>query len=154
MSVEEEPLHSGKLPPREPGAITFQNVTFGYSTEHPILKNVSFTIPANQKTAIIGENGCGKSTILKLIQGFYQADSGTIAIDGLPLKDFQLHQLRRQFAYVLQNTPLFSGTIRDNITYGFENPVAEDEVIAAAKQAGLCSLWQTADRRSYTFPII
>ena len=127
MSVEEEPLHSGKLPPREPGAITFQNVTFGYSTEHPILK---------------------------LIQGFYQADSGTIAIDGLPLKDFQLHQLRRQFAYVLQNTPLFSGTIRDNITYGFENPVAEDEVIAAAKQAGLCSLWQTADRRSYTFPII
>ena len=137
MSVEEEPLHSGKLPPREPGAITFQNVTFGYSTEHPILKNVSFTIPANQKTAIIGENGCGKSTILKLIQGFYQADSGTIAIDVLPLKDFQLHQLRRQFAYVLQNTPLFSGTIRDNITYGFENPVAEDEVIAAAKQAGI-----------------
>ena len=81
MNVEEEPLHSGKLPPREPGAITFQNVTFSYSTEHPILKNVSFTIHANQKTAIIGENGCGKSTILKLIQGFYQADSGTIAID-------------------------------------------------------------------------
>lgn len=137
LDETEESLLSGKTPSPEPAAITFQNVTFGYDPMHPILKNVSFTIPANQKTAIVGENGCGKSTILKLIQGFYQTDSGTIAIGGVPLKDLKLHSLRRQFAYVIQNTPLFSGTIQDNITYGLEQPACKEDIISAAKQAGI-----------------
>lgn len=119
------------------GDIVFDHVKFGYDKEQPILKDVSFTIPKGKNTAIVGSNGCGKSTVLKLMQCFYQPCEGNITINGCSLKDIDYNQVRSQFSYVLQNTPLFSGTIRENITYGVKGDVDEKEVIEAAKQADI-----------------
>lgn len=136
LGLEEERLNDGEAF-CEPGSISFQHVCFGYDPEIPILKNVSFTIPENKTIAIVGSNGCGKSTVLKLLQGFYSVDSGTISIGNVPVSKIQMQEVRRQFAYVLQNTPLFSGTIRDNITYGLKEAVSDEEIINAAKAADI-----------------
>lgn len=137
LSLEEECLEVGAKLTGERRDIVFQNVTFGYDPAHPILKDVSFTIPAGKKTAVVGTNGSGKSTVLRLLQGFYAPGSGVILLGGIPLSGLALKEVRGQFAYVLQNTPLFAGTIRENITYGTEGEVREEEIIAAAKAADI-----------------
>lgn len=135
LDLEAERLDGGEELSGGARELRFENVNFGYDEENLILKDVSFTIPQNKKTAIIGGNGSGKSTVLKLLQGFYAPNDGTISIGGVPLDEFSMRFVRGQFVYVLQNTPLFSGTIRDNITYGVKGEISQDEVIAAAKQA-------------------
>lgn len=106
------------LNPLRPGEIKFENVTFGYHPDRPILKNVSFTIPAGERVAIVGPSGLGKSTILKLVFRFYDVTSGRILIDGQDISKVELDTLRRAIGVVPQETPLFNDTIMENIRYG------------------------------------
>lgn len=106
------------LSPLQPGEIKFENVTFGYHPDRPILKNASFTIPAGEKVAIVGPSGLGKSTILKLVFRFYDVTSGRILIDGQDISKVDLESLRRAIGVVPQETPLFNDTMLENIRYG------------------------------------
>ncbi|KAK5115699.1 Iron-sulfur clusters transporter atm1, mitochondrial [Meristemomyces frigidus] len=116
------------------GEIKFENVSFGYSAERPILRNLNLTIPAGQKVAIVGPSGCGKSTILRLLFRFYDVESGRITIDGQDIRDVSLESLRKSIGVVPQDTPLFNDTIGHNIRYG-DVGATETAMIAAAKKA-------------------
>ena len=121
-------------PGRAKGQITFENVSFAYEEEAPILNGVSFRIEPGQIVGIVGPTGSGKSTVLSLVPRFYDASSGRVAIDGIDVTDYKLSALRSQIGYVLQETVLFRGTIRENIAYGRPG-ATEDEIIEAAKIA-------------------
>lgn len=122
-----------------PGEIRFENVSFGYHPERPILKNVSFTIPAGEKVAIVGPSGSGKSTILRLIFRFYDVDSGKIYIDDQDISEVTLDSLRRAIGIVPQDTPLFNDTIYENIRYGRLDATKEeiDRMIDKVQLRGL-----------------
>ncbi len=121
-------------PGRAKGQITFENVHFAYEKEAPILNGVSFQIEPGQIVGIVGPTGSGKSTVLSLVPRFYDAISGRVAIDGIDVTDYKLSALRSQVGYVLQETVLFRGTIRENIAYGRPG-ATEDEIVEAAKIA-------------------
>ncbi|MBV9722711.1 MAG: ATP-binding cassette domain-containing protein, partial [Mycobacterium sp.] len=116
------------------GEIAFEHVSFGYDDEEPVLRDVCFTIKPGQLVGFVGPTGSGKSTVVSLIPRFYDANAGSITIDGVDVRDYKLHELRKHIGFVLQETVLFRGTIRENIAYG--NPRAtEDEIVQAAKLA-------------------
>jgi ATP-binding cassette, subfamily B, multidrug efflux pump len=117
------------------GRIQFEHVTFRYfGGGDPVLRDVSFIAEPGQTVALLGATGSGKTTIINLIPRFYDASAGTVCIDGHDVRDVTLDSLRSQIGIVLQDTTLFSGTIRDNIAFG--RPDANmDDVIAAAKAA-------------------
>jgi ABC-type multidrug transport system fused ATPase/permease subunit len=121
-------------PPPLKGNISFAEVDFGYNENAPVLNKVSFEIKAGQLIGIVGPTGSGKSTIVSLIPRFYDPESGLVTIDGLDVRDFRIQGLRKQIAYVLQETVLFRGTVAANIAYGKED-ATRDEIIAAAKLA-------------------
>jgi len=121
-------------PGRVKGAITFDRVSFGYSKNEPVLHEVSFAIEPGQVVGIVGPTGSGKSTVLSLLPRFYDPLFGRIQIDGIDVADYRLAALRSQIGFVLQDTMLFPGTIRDNIAYG-RPEATDDEIIAAAKIA-------------------
>ena len=113
--------------------IEFENVSFGYTPNEMIIKNLSFTVKKGQKIAIIGETGAGKTTIVKLLMRFYDIDSGSIKIDGTDIEEYDKNSLRSMIGMVLQDSWLFSDTISNNIRYG--NLDAKDsDVIDAASQ--------------------
>ncbi|KAH0542076.1 Iron-sulfur clusters transporter atm1, mitochondrial [Glutinoglossum americanum] len=116
------------------GEIRIENVTFGYHPDRPILRNLSLTIPAGKKVAIVGPSGCGKSTILRLLFRFYDVQEGRILIDGQDIRDVSLKSLRSSIGVVPQDTPLFNNTIEHNIRYGNIEATPE-EVKAAAQRA-------------------
>jgi subfamily B ATP-binding cassette protein MsbA len=116
------------------GEIAFENVAFGYDPEAPVLKDVSFKIAPGQLVGIVGTTGGGKSTVVSLIPRFYDPLGGRVLIDGVDLRDLELASLRSKIGYVLQDTVLFHGTIRENIAYGRPN-AKEEEIVAAAKLA-------------------
>ncbi|KAF2007666.1 iron-sulfur clusters transporter atm1, mitochondrial precursor, partial [Amniculicola lignicola CBS 123094] len=116
------------------GEIRFENVTFGYRPDRPILRNLTLTIPAGKKIAIVGPSGCGKSTILRLLFRFYDVQEGRILVDGQDIRDVSLESLRKAIGVVPQDTPLFNDTIGHNIGYGNLEAIHED-VINAAKKA-------------------
>ncbi|KAI9816520.1 MAG: Iron-sulfur clusters transporter atm1, mitochondrial [Pycnora praestabilis] len=116
------------------GRIKFENVTFGYHPNRPILKNINLTIPAGKKIAIVGPSGCGKSTILRLLFRFYDVQEGRILIDDQDIRDVSLESLRKAIGVVPQDTPLFNNTIEHNIRYG-NMEAGPDEVRRAAKRA-------------------
>ncbi|KAI9830236.1 MAG: Iron-sulfur clusters transporter atm1, mitochondrial [Sarea resinae] len=116
------------------GEIKFENVTFGYHPDRPILQNLNLTIPAGKKIAIVGPSGCGKSTILRLVFRFYDVQEGRILIDGQDIRNVSLDSLRRSIGVVPQDTPLFNNTIEHNIRYG-NLEASTDDVIKAAKRA-------------------
>jgi ABC-type multidrug transport system fused ATPase/permease subunit len=116
------------------GEIEFQNVAFSYNDEAKVLTDVSFSIKAGQMVGVVGPTGCGKSTIVSLIPRFYDPTGGSVKIDGVDLRDYKFLALRDQIGYVLQETVLFAGSVRDNIAYGREN-VTEEQIIEAAKLA-------------------
>ncbi|PVH94239.1 hypothetical protein DM02DRAFT_198378 [Periconia macrospinosa] len=118
------------------GELKFENVTFGYRPDRPILKNLNLTIPAGKKVAIVGPSGCGKSTILRLLFRFYDVQGGRILIDGQDIRDVKVDSLRRAIGVVPQDTPLFNNTIEHNIRYG-NLEASRDKVIEAAKRARL-----------------
>ena len=116
------------------GEIIFNHVAFGYDPELPVLRDISVTIKPGEMVGIVGATGCGKSTIASLIPRFRDPDAGGITIDGVDVRDYALRKLRAQIGFVLQDTVLLRGTVRDNI--GFGRPDAtEDEIVKAAKLA-------------------
>lgn len=114
-------------------SIKFDNVTFGYDDED-VLKNVTFTVKSGSKTALVGSSGSGKSTVLKLVAGFYKASSGNIFLGGTDISNVDDESLLKYYSVVFQDVLLFDGTIMDNIRLGNKN-ATDDEVIKAAKLA-------------------
>jgi subfamily B ATP-binding cassette protein MsbA len=121
-------------PPPFKGEITFENVSFGYDAHIPVLRDISFTIGPGQMVGIVGPTGSGKSTLVSLIPRFRDPSGGRITIDGVDITDYTLHGLRTQIGFVLQNTVLLRGTIRDNIAFGRPD-ASDDEIVLAAKLA-------------------
>jgi ABC-type multidrug transport system fused ATPase/permease subunit len=117
-------------PGRVAGAVAFDRVSFGYDRDSPVLNEVSFKIEPGQVVGIVGPTGSGKSTVLSLLPRFYDPVLGRVLIDGIDVANYKLAALRTQIAFVLQDTVLFRGTVRENIAYG--RPDATDEEIAAA----------------------
>ncbi|EEP80592.1 transporter ATM1 [Uncinocarpus reesii 1704] len=138
VNIKELP-NAKPLQLRQGGEIRFENVTFGYHPERTVLKNVSFTIPAGEKFAIVGPSGCGKSTILRLLFRFYDVQGGRILIDGQDIRDITLESLRKSIGVVPQDTPLFNNTIEHNIRYGRIDATRE-EVREAAQRAHIHEL--------------
>jgi ATP-binding cassette, subfamily B, multidrug efflux pump len=117
------------------GNIAFENVSFAYTDEDWVLKNISFEIEAGQTLAIVGSTGSGKSTIINILNRFYELQKGAIKIDGVNIKDYELHALRKRIAVVLQDVFLFSGSVFENITLRDES-ISREQVIEAAKMIG------------------
>lgn len=134
-----EVAHPKTLALTKGGEIKFQNVNFGYNAERQILKDLSLTIPAGKKVAIVGPSGCGKSTLLRLLFRFYDTQSGTITIDGQDIRDLSLNSLRESIGVVPQDTPLFNNTIEHNIRYG-RIDASQEEVRKAAQRAHIDGL--------------
>lgn len=127
-----QPIH------RVDGDLRIEHVSFAYQSE-PVLHDLSFTAPAGKVTAIAGPSGGGKSTLFGLLERYYEPTNGTIQLDKTPIQDFKLHDWRRQIGYVAQETALLSGTIRENICYGLEREISQEELervsdMAYAKQ--------------------
>jgi ATP-binding cassette subfamily B protein len=116
------------------GAVSFENVQFGYNPEQIIIHNFNCEVKPGQMVAIVGPTGAGKTTMVKLLMRFYDVNSGAIKVDGHNVKDFNRSELREHFGMVLQDTWLFQGTIMENIRYG-RLDATDEEVIAAAKAA-------------------
>ncbi len=114
------------------GEIVFENVTFSYKEGNPVLKNFHLHVKPGEKIALVGATGSGKTTVVNLLMRFYEIDSGRITIDGVDLKDYEKHALRRRMAIVLQDTVLFSDTIGANIRYGREGASDEETAFAAS----------------------
>ncbi|KAJ9124047.1 Iron-sulfur clusters transporter atm1, mitochondrial [Naganishia vaughanmartiniae] len=131
------------------GEIKFENVNFGYHPDRPIFKDLSFTIPAGKKVAIVGPSGCGKSTVFRLLFRFYDSQGGKILIDGQDIKDVQLESLRKAIGVVPQDTPLFHADIMHNIRYG-RLDATDEEVVAAARRAQVDKTIQTLPEKYNT----
>jgi len=116
------------------GEVVLKNVTFGYVPGKTVLKNINVVAKPGQKIAFVGSTGAGKTTITNLINRFYEIEEGEILIDGINIKNIKKDSLRSNIAMVLQDTHLFSGTVRENIRYG-RLDATDEEVIAAAKIA-------------------
>jgi ATP-binding cassette subfamily B protein len=116
------------------GNVTFEHVHFGYGPEKPVIHDFSTDIKPGQRVAIVGPTGAGKTTIVKLLMRFYDVNGGAILIDGVNIREMRREDLRRMFGMVLQDTWLFNGTFRENISYG-KLDASDEQVIAAAKMA-------------------
>ncbi|MFI3113950.1 ABC transporter ATP-binding protein [Streptococcus suis] len=116
------------------GAISFDNVSFSYSPDRSLIEHLDIDVKAGQKVAIVGPTGAGKSTMINLLMRFYDVTAGQILLDGVPISQYSREDLRRQIGMVLQETWIKSGTIHDNIAYGYPNATRE-LVIEAAKAA-------------------
>jgi ATP-binding cassette subfamily B (MDR/TAP) protein 7 len=118
------------------GRIRFENVTFAYHPDRPIFRNLSFTVPAGKKIAIVGPSGCGKSTVFRLLFRFYDPLGGRIYIDDQDIQDLQVESLRRNIGVVPQDTPLFHSDIMHNVRYG-RLDASDEEVKEAAIKANV-----------------
>ncbi len=135
MDGEDEELERGLDIPSDIQDICFEDVSFSYDDQTQVLNNISFTIPSCKVTAIVGENGCGKSTILKLLERFNEVQRGTIRIGDNKLTDFNVTKWRDSIGYLFQGNQMIKGSIADNIRYGVGREVSDEEIIEAAKQA-------------------
>ncbi|MGN1404496.1 MAG: ABC transporter ATP-binding protein [Ruminococcus sp.] len=114
--------------------VTFQDVQFSYVPEHPVLRNFTLTVPAGKKVALVGATGSGKTTVVNLLMRFYDIDSGEIRINQQNIQEVARDSLRHHIAIVLQDTVLFSGTVRDNLTYGSED-ITEEQLEKAVEMS-------------------
>jgi ATP-binding cassette subfamily B protein len=130
--VEERP--NARPLKRAAGSIEFADVSFSYDGEHKVLRNISFVVPPGTRVGIAGRTGAGKTTLASLLIRFYDPTAGQILLDGVDLRDYELADLRNQFALVLQDSVLFSTTIAENIAYGRPG-ATEREIVEAAKAA-------------------
>lgn len=131
---ESEDLKEAKVIENPKGHVVFENVTFGYREDVPVLKNISFEAKQGSNIALVGPTGAGKTTIVNLLTRFYDVTDGRILIDGRDIREYTRDSLRKCFGIVLQDTYLFSGTIKENIKYG-KLDATDEEVEAAAKMA-------------------
>lgn len=136
LDEENEDKVGGYLNAGEYMTVTFQNVQFSYGPEHPVIHDFTFTVPSGKKVALVGATGSGKTTIVNLLMRFYDIDSGKILINGQDITRVSRNNLRKNIAIVLQDTVLFSDTIRHNLKYGNEN--ASDEQIRKAMEMSRC----------------
>ncbi len=116
------------------GEIAFRNISFGYTADKILMKNIDFTAKPGQKIAVVGSTGAGKTTLINLLMRFYEVNGGQITLDGVPTTELTRNTLRSNFGMVLQDTWLFGGTVAENIAYGKPNATLE-EIKAAAKAA-------------------
>jgi len=139
LTVDWEPLGRDETAPAKDlkGLISFKNVGFEYEKDKPVLQDISFEVQPGQTVALLGSTGSGKTSLMALLPRFYSYTSGSITIDGFELKDMSRTFLRQQIGIVEQEPFLFSRTIRENITYGVNHEVSDEEVIAAAKAAAV-----------------
>lgn len=122
------------FPKSNKGSVSFENVSFGYSPDHLLMKRIHLNVLPGQKVAIVGPTGAGKTTLINLLMRFYEVNSGSILVDGVKTSDMTREELRNRFGMVLQDTWLFEGTIRDNIGYA-EDDMPMERIIASAKSA-------------------
>ena len=130
----EQPDAEGASDEKILGHVVLDDVSFGYNPDKTVLKNISLYAKPGQKIAFVGSTGAGKTTVTNLLNRFYDIEDGTITIDGKPLKEYKREFLRENIAMVLQDTHLFTGTVKENIRYG-RLDATDEEVIAAAKTA-------------------
>ena len=116
------------------GRVRFEDVSFSYTSEVPLIEHMNLEVKPGQRVAIVGPTGCGKTTVINLLMRFYDVNKGKITLDGVPIQDLTWESLRSSYGMVRQETWLKTGTIRDNISYGKPDATRE-EVIEAAKQA-------------------
>lgn len=133
---EEEQKADAQIPEKRPGHVEFDHVKFGYTPDKTIIHDFSCEAQPGQTIAIVGPTGAGKTTLIKLLQRFYDVDSGSLRVEGIDVRDWDRAALRGEFAMVLQDTWLFNGTIRENIRYG--RPDASDAEVEAAARAARC----------------
>lgn len=130
------PQRADALPvPDGPGAVRFEQVTFGYDPAKPVLKDVSFNVPGGSVVAVVGPTGSGKSTLVQLLARFYDPQHGRILLDGVDIRNVSLDSLRTEIAFVFQETYLFSETVSANVAYGRPHIKGGGEVEAAARLA-------------------
>jgi ABC-type multidrug transport system fused ATPase/permease subunit len=120
--------------PEIKGEVQYENVSFSYDGKTPVLQNINLTLKQGKMTALVGSSGSGKTTISNLLQRFYDPTEGQIKIDNIPISDVSLESLRKQIVVVAQDIQLFSGTLKENIAYGY-NDATDEEIEAAAKAA-------------------
>ena len=135
ISETDEENAGGENVPETCSNLVFDHVTFRYNEERDVLKDVSMTIPMGKVTAVIGGNGAGKSTVFKLLTRLYEPNEGRITFGEEEISKYNLTQWRDRFAYVFQKNPLVSGTVRENLTYGLDREVSEEELIEVTKKA-------------------
>ena len=152
LSVMNEPEETGSMEPFQTDAhdIIFENVDFAYVSGEPVLQHASFTVPDQKLTAIVGDSGSGKSTILNLIAKYYEPTSGTISIGGQPINHVAAERVLEQISMVDQDVFLFDDTIRDNIRHA--RPEATDEEIEAACRAANCDGFIRKMEKGYDTP--
>jgi ATP-binding cassette subfamily B protein len=135
LDEPEETPDAGKAVMASPrGAVQFDDVSFRYAEAVPLIDGMSLDIAPGMMIAIVGPTGAGKTTLVNLLMRFYDVDGGAIRVDGVDIRQLKRGALRRMFGMVLQDTWLFSGTIRENIAYGREN-ASEEAIVSAAKAA-------------------
>lgn len=138
---EEEAMedHEPLQPVTDPKVVSFENVSFSYKPDTKLIENLNITVRPGEKVAIVGPTGAGKTTLVNLLMRFYEVDGGRIAIDGVDIRSIPRENLRSHIGMVLQDVWLFSGSIRENIAYGYNSmtgkEATEEEIVAAAKMA-------------------
>jgi ATP-binding cassette subfamily B protein len=136
VSDEEAPQPSRK-PASMEGSVDFANVFFSYPSrpDVPVLQDFSISIPANTTAALVGASGGGKSTVVSLLQRFYEVSSGSLTVDGIDIRDLDLKWLRSNIGYVQQEPQLFGLTVRENVTYGLDREITHDELVEVCRKA-------------------
>ncbi|PTJ88193.1 ABC transporter ATP-binding protein, partial [Staphylococcus simulans] len=139
-----------RIPASTNFSLNLKNVSFSYENNIPILKNISFKVNKGEKVAIVGESGTGKSTILSLIERFYNVTQGTIYYNDIPISKFNLTNWRNTLSYVSQDSPIIEGSILDNIVYGSQKTITDDKISEILHQTNIYDFIQKLPKKLET----